>query len=50
MESRDQSKENQLYLEKNNELAQLLETFSVQIRKKQPKNIVYILLDILKCL
>eukprot|EP00347_Sterkiella_histriomuscorum_P017965 403347301 len=47
MESTDQSRENQLYLEKNNELAQLLETFSVQIRNKKPKNIPQFLMGYL---
>lgn len=40
MESRDASRENAIYLEKNQELRQLMETFSVQIVNSKPKNIV----------
>ena len=34
------SKENSLYLENNQELRQLMETFSIEIIRNKPKNIV----------
>ena len=34
------SKDNSIYLENNQELRQLMETFSSEIRKSKPKSIV----------
>ncbi len=42
MESSAASRDNSIYLENNQELRQLMETFSIQIVNNKPKNIVSI--------